>query len=353
MHFERQSGGGIERFTEAVAARWKHEHHVIVITRRFSNSPRHEGTNPQIIRTVWLRGRYLRNPSFNLASLWTFFRAVKRKERAVVVLQGQVASSLSPVIRLFRPRVKSICIPHGEIFSQPHPRLVKAIIRIGMGKGLKAADDIIYLNAREQALYEHRYPSERSKGRIVNPGVDHTKFMIRGRKPNKGRLPITFIGRLVEEKGVRDLLSALPSIKGEVIVAGDGPLERDVRTAARKGWLLYLGRINGVEELLKKTEIFVLPSHGEGFPLALAEAMAAGCAPVITDIGLPLTDGREALVVPTRNSEALAAAVNELIDKPSLRKRIQRNARRYARTRFDWNKTAADIIERAVQNTKR
>ena len=95
-------------------------------------------------------------------------------------------------------------------------------------------------------------------------------------------------------------------------------------------------------------DVFVLPSHREGFSRSAMEAAACGCALVLTDIrgcreiG---TDGEHLLLVPPRDPEALAAAICRLVDDTGLRDRLGRAAVERARRAFDQRAVAAMSIE--------
>jgi glycosyltransferase involved in cell wall biosynthesis len=85
-------------------------------------------------------------------------------------------------------------------------------------------------------------------------------------------------------------------------------------------------------------DAFVLPSLSEGLPIALLEAMAAKRACVVTDIGLPVHDGVDALVVPPKNVDALARALNKVLGDAALRKRLGENANARVKKEFSWTR---------------
>ena len=88
-------------------------------------------------------------------------------------------------------------------------------------------------------------------------------------------------------------------------------------------------------ELMRSADVFLLPSHGEGFPNSLVEAMAAGMACVVTPVGaVPdmVADGG-ALVVPVGYAAALRSAIERLAADPELRRRLGEEAQRTIRAR--------------------
>ncbi len=156
----------------------------------------------------------------------------------------------------------------------------------------------------------------------------------------RGGSLIAFCGRCEEGKGVYELLEAtarlaptLPEVRLEL--AGDGELDRVERRASELGIRAHVHLPGWIDSdrrdaLLARATVFVLPSHAEGLPVALLEAMAAGCPVVATKVGgIPdlVTDGVDGLLVPPRDPEALAAAIRRVLTDPALARRLGCNAR--------------------------
>ena len=160
--------------------------------------------------------------------------------------------------------------------------------------------------------------------------------------------------RILKRKGVQYLLDALHGIdlEHEVYVVGDGPFLPTLRSKASqlglpvvfRGWL-----DNGAPEfrdLLETSDIYVLPSESENFPIALLEAMAAGTAIITTEgTGCAEVVGDTALLVPPRNSNAIRAAVLRLLADPALRAELGRSARRRLEDRFSWRNVGSRYEE--------
>ncbi|MFL5381132.1 MAG: glycosyltransferase family 4 protein [Longimicrobiaceae bacterium] len=146
-----------------------------------------------------------------------------------------------------------------------------------------------------------------------------------------GALVIGFVGRFDERKGLLDLARAWPAIAAalpdaHLVLVGKGPAEAAARAlldgAPRVHWL---GFRRDVAALLKAMDVLAVPSHWEGFGLVAAEALAAGVPVVAADASsLPeiVRDGREGLLVPPADVEALAAALVRLGRDPAERRRM-------------------------------
>jgi glycosyltransferase involved in cell wall biosynthesis len=149
------------------------------------------------------------------------------------------------------------------------------------------------------------------------------------------------IGRLSLEKGQADLLRALDFLRrklGEerfhVALVGEGVEEaRLMALRAELGLEKHVtlaGLQHDVRPYYTCADVVVMPSHSEGSPNVLLEAMAAGVPVAATRVGgVPeiATDGETALLVESRNPEAMARGIQKLLRDPALRAELARNAR--------------------------
>jgi len=161
------------------------------------------------------------------------------------------------------------------------------------------------------------------------------------------RCRIVALGQLGQRKGTPELLDALATtalgeLDWDAVIAGNGTVEVSrERAAALKltDRVQIPGWVDGatVAHLLAGADIFVLPSHNEGLPVAILEAMAAGLPVVTTPVGaIPeLVIAQETgLLVPAGSAEALAAALAELVRNREMRLRFGKNARERIEQQF-------------------
>ncbi len=151
---------------------------------------------------------------------------------------------------------------------------------------------------------------------------------------------ILFLGRLEPAKGVFELLGAgarlaahYPDLR--LVFGGEGDAEALRKRAAALGIqdrIELLGWVGPQERAaqLARAAVFCLPSHAEGLPMAMLEAMAAGTAVVASNVGgIPETivDGDNGLLAPPRDEQALADKLAQLVGDDALRTRLAQRAR--------------------------
>ena len=149
---------------------------------------------------------------------------------------------------------------------------------------------------------------------------------------------VLYVGRLSEEKGVRDLADATKRIPR--VVVGDGPL--------RKLFPDALGFVPPPElgTHYERAAVVVCPSHREGYGVVAREAMAYGRPVVATAVGGLLDaveDGVTGLLVAPRDPAALRAAIERLLEDADLRDRLGRAARDRARSEWSWEAAVSGI----------
>jgi glycosyltransferase involved in cell wall biosynthesis len=179
---------------------------------------------------------------------------------------------------------------------------------------------------------------------------------------------LLFVGRLVYYKGLHVLLEAAKDWPGTVLIAGDGPLEPELRARAAASGLAervkFLGRVSD-EDLpayYQASDAFVLPSiaRTETFGVVQVEAMAAGLPVVSTRLptGVPWVNqhGVSGLVVPPGDASALAAAFARLAADDALRQRLAEGARTRATAVFSRDRMLRafrEVVETVVRTPER
>jgi glycosyltransferase involved in cell wall biosynthesis len=158
------------------------------------------------------------------------------------------------------------------------------------------------------------------------------------------RIAIT-VGRLVYYKGLEYLIAAMRNVRGRLLIIGDGPLrsrlEGQVRAEGLSARVVFLGHVGDLVPYYHAADLFVLASvaRSEAFGIVQLEAMACGKPVINTRLpsGVPFVslDGITGITVPPANSEALASAMNSLLDDPVRRMQYGNAARRRVQEEFN------------------
>lgn len=174
--------------------------------------------------------------------------------------------------------------------------------------------------------------------------------------PSQG-ITLTFLGKLSEPKGIFRLLEALASLprsspKYRLFVGGEGDvkaLSALVERYCLTDRIIFGGWVEGADKarLLADTEIFVLPSRSEGFPVSLIEAMAFGAAIVSTRIpGVvdAIRPDQEGLLTDPEDVCGLRDAISMLLVNVDMRRRLGDSARRRFLDQFTIQKTVGNLV---------
>jgi glycogen(starch) synthase len=202
--------------------------------------------------------------------------------------------------------------------------------------------------------------------RVIRNGIDAQRWPFASRRPRTGPAQLLFLGRLEYEKGVHDVIAAMPRIRRThpgttLTIAGSGTQQQWLVEQARKHKVLkavsFIGHVNHDElvALLHTADAAVLPSHYEPFGIVALEAAATGI-PLATSnvggLGEAVIDGKTGVSYPPRDVARLAAAVRAILDDPAAAQRMAVAARERLTAAFDWN-TVADETAQVYLAAKR
>lgn len=250
-----------------------------------------------------------------------------------------------------------------EIGHEPQPWLAHSHAQ---DAAIAAADRLIALCGDERDLLTGYYPTVRDRIRVVGNGIDEAAAY--GPSPRHDDLQhapmVLYSGRLVERKGIRELLAAIPPVLAvapttRFVLAGGPPPLSGPEVAAQ--WLTpelepyrdqihFTGWLSPSElaSWYRAADVLVVPSRYEPFGMVILEGMLHGLPIVSSDVGGPaeiLEDDRTALLFPPRDVSRLADAVTALICDDALRARIGRAGAAEVRHSWTWPKRVARMRE--------
>ncbi len=245
-----------------------------------------------------------------------------------------------------RPIVVTV---HGsDIFQAAKIPVIAQITR----KTLTACDHIIAVGrSLAQATVQLGVSSQCIE--VLPDGVDVTRY-----SPSTDRAPvILFVGSLIERKGIRYLLEAWSQIASgyshmQLVLIGEGSqrkeLEQFTRSLGLAGRVQFLGAQPPaqVAEWMRRAQLFVLPSVEEGLGVVLLEALASGTPCVATDVGgIPdVVTPDVGVLVPPRNPEALADAIQSILSHQEHWGELSAHARQRAVEQYSWEVIGARLM---------
>jgi len=230
---------------------------------------------------------------------------------------------------------------------------------------LKLASYVFFASKEDYALVLSKGIIPAEKCLYTANGVDIERFadnstgvILQNTLGLEGHKVVVTVARLVWEKGYKELLESIKIVSQKVpkiklIIAGDGGDRCQIHAKAKElnldQYITFLGAIDNVHELLALANVFVLPSYREGLPYSIIEAMMVGKAVITTDIRgcRELVENNETgLLVPDRDSYALAEAILELIRDDARARKMGQRGRKKAICLYDERTVVAKQVKK-------
>jgi glycosyltransferase involved in cell wall biosynthesis len=244
---------------------------------------------------------------------------------------------------------------HG-LYATPESSFLKRVVVYSLEWIASRFSDAELIQSPEDFdLLSRRGIMPRSKLRLLGNGVDLERFRAnpearqlvrRELGLSDSQIAVGLVARLVEEKGVPELIEAASRLDDRYVVLIVGPRDHEKSDAVSEELLAraeadgvrFLGMRKDVDRIYQGIDIFVLPSHREGFPRAAMEAAASGLPVIATDIRgcrQVVEDGVNGYLFPVRDVDALTTAITRVGDDEDLRSRMSRASVDRARAHFD------------------
>jgi glycosyltransferase involved in cell wall biosynthesis len=239
-------------------------------------------------------------------------------------------------------------------------RLLRGFLKPFYGFALKSYSKLLFQNKDDLDFFRGIgliSPSQNAE--CVGSGVDLDWFSTSAVPLNPIRF--LFVGRLLRSKGLLEFLEAAqivksrhPHVEFEVVGGFDSNPEalqmKDLEPYVRNGVIHFQGYLSDVRDALRKSACIVLPSYREGVPRVILEAMSSGRAVIVSDApGCKemVEDSVTGVVVPVRDSSALAQAMERVIQSPHLLSQFGAAGRKIAESQFDQRQINQRILRLA------
>ncbi len=287
-------------------------------------------------------------------------RILKKDSYDAVHVHTPVAAALGRVAAKRAGTKHIVYTAHGFYFHEKMGRMTYQLT-YSVEKWLaRLATDYLLLQSEEdyQLAQRKRFKANTRLMHLGN-GIDLTRFYPR---PREAGAPFTFlfIGRIVEEKGILELLDAFEDVvyrhpEARLVIAGEMMAsERDqttkhlfLRRIREIPNVDYLGFVEDVPGLFQQVDAFVLPSHREGVPRSIIEAMASAKPVIATNIRgcrEEVVEGKTGYLIEVRDITKLAKRMNTLVEHPDRANEMGRNGFDRAMKHFN----EADVIKRQL-----
>ncbi len=279
------------------------------------------------------------SPAAQLRAFLALYRLFRREKPDLVHAHMPISGFLARLAARAAgvPRVAYTC--HGFLFNQPGP-LPRRATSLAMEFFAGRVTDVFMTVSAEEAADTRRLHISAAPVAIGNgrdPAIFHPDPAARRAVRDalgvaEDRVVVTAVSRLVRHKGYPELLAAMRDVPAELWVVGERlpsdhgeDMEPYFAACGLGDRLRRLGYRGDVPAILAASDIFVLPSHFEGLPMSVIEAMLTGLPVVATSIRGPreqVVDGETGYLVPPGDSGPLQAALRRLAADASLRQRL-------------------------------
>jgi glycosyltransferase involved in cell wall biosynthesis len=212
--------------------------------------------------------------------------------------------------------------------------------------------------SRSVAKELREYDLDPSEITIVGNGVDEKTF-VPARNRDYINQYVLYTGVLRARKGLFDFIDCAKYVCKEhpdarFLISGSGPFFHKLQGRIKKRGLeknvVFLGYVSRsrLVKVYQNATVHVVPSHYEGLPTVLLEAMSCGLPVVATDIGgnnEVISSGVNGFLVPVKSPRIMAKSVLRLLDDPDLRKKIGTAARKTIEKYYTWDKVTDNVLK--------
>lgn len=295
-----------------------------------------------------------------LRAMWLLYSIINRYRFDLVhafTIKPVVYVSL--ILRFFVSRIKGVYSITGmgslslsdSLVKKIFWRVVEVLLRVSFAKDDSA---VIFENSDDLNHFVNKKITCKNKSHLVNgAGVDTNILIPVARAGRRKKIIVVFLARLLKDKGIMEFANAakiLNDKKVNVTMQIVGSIDENNISSINKEQLAsilkitnveYLGFRNDIHNVYSFADIACLPSYREGLPKSLIEACSCGLPIITTDTPgcrqIIDEEFKNGLIVPIRNSVALANAIEKLVSDSELREKYGANSRYLAVHKYDFS----------------
>lgn len=336
------------------AVRFGCEVHVVCRTSGYEQEIKRQGILLHAIK--WVRGKVSIRDVFVIRKL---YRAITPTIAHHVALKpvvfGTLAAYLVPGVK-----VVNAINGFGYVYSSNSikARLLRPLLRYALKLVLHRSDAVIVQNRDDEAHLRDKFRLPHGKLHLVRgSGVDTTRFS--PAPEPEGKVVFVLVARMLWDKGIGEFVDACRQLKNMDLEFRGllvGPVDTENPAAIPlqtlhdwqvEGVIEYLGPLKEIDEIWRNSHVAVLPSYREGLPKALLEAGASGRPMISCDVPgcrEVVIHGDTGLLVPPRDSRALAMAMKNMVKEPGRRMAMGSAARDLVCREFSEEKVVHETL---------
>lgn len=317
------------------------------------------GITTNLRRNAW---KWMLVPSFLVAMLWRAWLEIRRWRPDVIhahwlIPQGLIAAML---VALYPGRLRFIVTSHGADLFALRGRILEVAKRFVIRSA--SATTVV-----SEAMLDEltRIGADVSKAHVMAMGVDLVERFTPDARTPRSSNEILFVGRLVEKKGLRYLLDAMPIVLAQcpdahLSIVGFGPEEKALRAQTKALGLdphVHFGGAAAqvdLPDMYRKATLFVAPfveSAGgdkEGLGLVVVEALGCGCPAIVSDLAATRqvrAGARWPMRVSPGDAAALARCIVALLQGGPAQYSVEPHAREALAAQFDWGAVTKNYVQ--------
>jgi glycosyltransferase involved in cell wall biosynthesis len=304
-------------------------------------------------------------PNILSIKFWKLFTSLLKKNFDIVISRTRFFNT--SLLALIYSKIKGsrwIHIEHGSDFVKLNNKFTSSLAKIydyTFGKLVLKFSDINIANSKASANFCKKL-SNNKKCEIIYRGVEIDKITSISTNESlknkyKNKTILSYMGRLIDGKGVKDLILALENLKDKdfvLFIIGDGsqkkPLENLTKEKNLSDKIIFWGHKehNEAISILKISDIVINPSYTEGLPTSIIEAALCKKAIIATNVGgtpeIITGDGDGYLIKP-KNIEELRNKLENLIDNKKLQNSFGKSAYNKVIDKFNWENSCNKYLK--------